>query len=485
MKPIAKGILTAMLVLWLSSSPHLTSADPGTPSGGTKTIYLPLITSSSAAPSPLGGNQWFVSPSGHSSGNGSQSDPWDLQTALNQPSSVKPGDTIWLRGGRYIAPFKSHLKGASGKPIIVRAYPGERATLDGTGPFLTIIDSSWVYFWGFEITKSNNSRPVSADTSPEHGILISSSATSANIKFINLVIHDVPGHGIAWWRYNIDSEVYGSLIYNNGVMQFDHGIYSQNVSGAKRITNNIIFDNAAFGVHIYTGGSTAIDNYTISGNTLFNNGAIGLNTGTGQYGNHFPAILVGGEVVAQNPVVSDNYTYSTSSTATSFNLGYSTGSNHAKVADNYFMMGTITLAGANSGLSFGGNTILGLLEGFSASSYPGNTYLSGKPGGLKYFVQPNLYEPGRANLTIYNWSRSATVTLPASALSGVQIRSGDRYELHNALDFYGDVVTGTYNGSSLSLPMTGHTVARAAVIAFLPPNTFPEFGAFILTDLGR
>ena len=38
---------------------------------------------------------------------GTMNDPWDLQTALGQgawggSSLVKPGDTIWLRGGTYV-----------------------------------------------------------------------------------------------------------------------------------------------------------------------------------------------------------------------------------------------------------------------------------------------------------------------------------------------------------------------------------------------
>ena len=486
MKPITKGILIILFVL--SCTVNLTapvSAEPADPTGGGSTVYLPLVNKGTGAVTlPQGGQQWFVSPNGRSSGNGSDTNPWDLQTALNQPSSVRPGDTIWLLGGRYNAPFKSRLKGKSGAPIVVRAYPGQRATLDGSGPMLTVSDSSWVYFWGFEITKSNNSRPVSSTTSPEHGILISTASPSSNIKFINLVIHDLPGHGIAWWRTNTDSEIYGSLIYNNGVTQFDHGIYSQNATGVKRLTNSIIFDNAAFGVHIYSSG-TAIDNYVISGNTLFNNGSIGRTTGSAQYGNHFPELLVGGEVVTHNPEVRDNHTYASASNASAFDLGYSAGSSNAKVVNNYFMKGMVALAGSKSGLSFTGNTIYGSLNGFSTSSYSGNTYLTGKPSGVKTFVQPNAYEPGRANLVIYNWDKATTVNLPASALSGVQLRPGDRYELHNALNFYGDVVTGTYNGSSLPLPMTGRTVANAVGIPFPPPSTFPEFGVFILINSSR
>ncbi len=78
------------------------------------------------------GTDFYVSPTASASGTGSIGNPWKLQTALNQPSAVKPGDTIWLRGGTYTgAPFTSYLNGTSANPIIVRQYPGERARIDG------------------------------------------------------------------------------------------------------------------------------------------------------------------------------------------------------------------------------------------------------------------------------------------------------------------------------------------------------------------
>src|SRR3982751_3758669 len=76
------------------------------------------------------GNVYYVSPNASSSGDGSIGNPWRLQTALNQPSAVQPGDTIWLRGGTYIGTFNSYLTGTSSAPIIVRGYPGEHAVID-------------------------------------------------------------------------------------------------------------------------------------------------------------------------------------------------------------------------------------------------------------------------------------------------------------------------------------------------------------------
>src|SRR5689334_14762186 len=79
---------------------------------------------------PAQAADWYVSPNASASGNGSQSNPWTIQKALSHPSGVNPGDTIWLRGGVYRGRFTSSLRGAQNSPIIVRQYPGERATLD-------------------------------------------------------------------------------------------------------------------------------------------------------------------------------------------------------------------------------------------------------------------------------------------------------------------------------------------------------------------
>ena len=103
--------------------------------------------------------EFFVSPGGSPFGDGSLAAPWDLPTALAHPSTVHPGDTIWLRGGTYTGTFHSTLTGASGQPIIVRQFPGERATLDyaSTAPTevqVLKIDGAWTWYWGMEVMSS-------------------------------------------------------------------------------------------------------------------------------------------------------------------------------------------------------------------------------------------------------------------------------------------------------------------------------------------
>ena len=77
------------------------------------------------------GNVFFVAVDGSSRGSGTRKRPWDLQTALSHPDAVKPGDTIYLRGGNYSGKFVSLLSGSRSSPITVRSYPNEWAKIDG------------------------------------------------------------------------------------------------------------------------------------------------------------------------------------------------------------------------------------------------------------------------------------------------------------------------------------------------------------------
>src|SRR5205809_6252073 len=71
---------------------------------------------------------WYVTVNGTSSGAGTTGSPWNLQTALGGGNGkVQAGDTIWLRRGTYAGTFYSGLSGTAASPIVVRAYPGERA----------------------------------------------------------------------------------------------------------------------------------------------------------------------------------------------------------------------------------------------------------------------------------------------------------------------------------------------------------------------
>jgi hypothetical protein len=287
-----------------------------------------------------------------------------------------------------------------------------------------------------------------------------------------MIIHDTR-QGVSAFEGWTNTEVYGNLIYFNGWTAPDrghgHGVYTQNQGpGFKKFFNNILFQGFAFNIQAY-GDAAYLDNFDMEGNTLFLPG--GLLSTPGE------DLLLGGiQHVAQNPIVTNNYLYMTASSSADFQLGYAfgVGTNNGIVLNNQINVSTFV---APTNLTMTGNTFLQAPTGITESSYPGNTYLNGAPPtGTLVFIQPNLYEPGRANITIYNWGLASSVSVDLSAI----LSAGSTYQIQNAQDFFAaPVLSGTYDGNPVSIPMTGLSVATPVGWP-PPPPAGPSFNAFVL-----
>lgn len=486
--------------------------------GSPQTVAVTLTVAAAPGPAPGGtGSDWYAAPNGSSSGDGSMARPWDLATALNGPAAVKPGDTIWLRGGTYgngKTIFNSRLRGTEAAPVKVRQYPGERAVVNGS----IATYSPYTWYWGFEIMNSN------PDRGPNRGApeCIDTYSGSTGVKIINMVLHDC-SQGIGFWIYAPDSEAHGNLIYYNGWQGtggdrgHGHGIYIQNRDGAKLVGDNIIFDQMALGIQAYGSSNTWVNNLTLDGNVIFNNGSISSGS-----------ILVDNVLVAvgstpKNIRLTDNYTYHTPG----LNDGYSrlgwtwSGTNDDLVATgNYWIGGESTIELWNwNRVTFTGNTVYGkdMLEmilnltgsqgtgayKWDANRYFGSgkfrfkganqswagwksaagvdansSYTAGAPTGVWSFVRPNRYEPGRGHVVIYNWDLRSRVDVDISAV----VKPGARYEIRDAQNFFGaPVASGTYAGGAVSIPMSGLVKAPAVgSVPTAPRHTGPAFGAFVI-----
>ena len=256
----------------------------------------------------------YAAPDGSASGDGSRERPFDLATALSGAAPIRPGGTVWLRGGTFrVSAVVSTLVGAEDAPITVRSTPGEAAVIDAAaaaGAALTV-NGAWTVFRDFEITDSNPrrsgddlGRPAGIDV---HG---------ANVKLVNLVVHDLAG-GIGMWSDAVDAEAYGNIIYYNGWLGTDrahgHGIYTQNKTGIRRLTDNVIFGQFGIGIHAYASEEGFLDDIQLEGNVVVNNGITG-----GDFN-----ILLGGHRLAKRPVLTSNYTYDNPGAGN--NVGYASG----------------------------------------------------------------------------------------------------------------------------------------------------------------
>ena len=528
----ANGAPVAGQVAWGVMSPGVASVvSTGTQTGRLTAIRPGRTTvvatyGGTAGPVAVAVLGWFAAPTGSSTGDGSGR-PWDLQTALHGGNGkVQPGDTVWLRGGTYTSatPITSTLAGTASAPVVVRQYPGERAILDARGAtsptnrgdFLTA-GGAYSTFWGFEIMDSDPNR--STDTRPNMVVV-----NASHVKLINLIVHD---GGIGFYTFSapVDIEIYGCLAYNNGwqeaVFGNGHGIYAKSTTGPLNLRDNILFDQFGYGIHIFTiAGPDGLTNIHAEGNVSFNNGSVDADPVNSPNAN----ILFGGSVPVHNGTLVDNMTYFSPNVGVhNLLIGFGTTVNQdLTVRSNYAVGGMLLLdVGWWQSLTMTDNSLFGstsdmiwlrdsTLSGFQLANnryyqdptaqawgyintdygFPAWQQLTGvgatdravtsNPAEPKVFLRPNRYEPGRANLIIYNWSRQSTVPVD---LSGV-VRVGDAYEIRNVQDFFGaPVASGTYGGSPVDVPMTGVTpVVPIGSSPTPPPQTGPDFGVFVVTS---
>ncbi|OPX21763.1 MAG: hypothetical protein B1H04_06085 [Planctomycetales bacterium 4484_123] len=452
-----------------------------------------------AAQAAGGGRYYYVAPAGRPDGNGSRQRPLDLATALSRRSPARPGDTIYLLGGTYTGGFVSELRGARGAPILVRQYPGQRATIDcranADGGATFTVRGQWTTFWGLEVTCSEERRETK--TAGSHPPDISRGGIDCRgdyIRFINMVVHDC-GVGFGLWSSGAGGEVYGCIIYNNGWQGPDrghgHGIYAQNRTDTKRLVDNIIFNQFSHGIHVYGSARASLKGFHIEGNVCFNNGSPSRAGAA-------PDILVGGGCPASGIKLLNNFTYRRGLGRTSVRLGYKAVNGDLVACGNYFV-GCVSLknwrkldVSGNTFISAGPLVALEASDGLSVANYAWdeNTYravgrhaqsrrflvrlagrggalgfdawraetgfdragksAAGRPGRIDAFIRPNRYQLGRAHIVVYNWTRAEAVEVDLRDF----LKVGARYEVLAAVDYFGrPVVAGTYDGRPVRLPL--------------------------------
>lgn len=470
---------------------------------------LSLIVSTALIVSPAAWSaDFFAAPYGHGEAQGTIGDPWDIATALAHPR-VQPGDVIWLRGGVYALKrtLASRLRGEEQSPIVVRQFPGERATLDcrlvtetGAASECLLIQSVHTWYWGFEITNSTTVRDSSTpgSTPNPRGLGIQGQG-GLGTRLINLVIHDVGTSLFESQRSGI--EVYGTIAYNSGWDGPDRshgpGFYIRNRSDypQKLIRDNIVFQHYRQGLQGYGSFDNVFSNFVVEGNAFFNNGI-------GRDGFHRNLMFGNENTDHRNNLFRENFTYFAPGAGAGSNmLGSDAGGCVGlRLIGNVFAHGPARAAvdvNNCAGLEIAGNLFYGTTSLHPAdgggdtrgaefrAEYSANTYYGaalGSPGGVAVFLRPNRYESGRAHLIVYNWDRLPSVRVDLSSLG---YRPGDGYEIRNVQDYFGERLRGLYRGGTVRVPMTGWRAELPIGYAGdALPATFPEFGVFVVTRAG-
>lgn len=204
---------------------------------------------------------------------GSIAHPWSLAYALQSPF-LRPGATVYLRGGTYTGRFRSYAQG-----VTFQAYPGEHVILDGQiMPFgsdctfdgLEILNSGWLT----RTSQYAGSGP--ADITAVEGFDVNAD----NITIQKCVIHDCR-QGIITNHSGLT--VRDCLFYNNGWSAPDrghgHSIYINNAGLPATIERNIfVHDYDDWGIHGYSEVG-AISNITVRDNVSIGKIALYFTTG--------------------------------------------------------------------------------------------------------------------------------------------------------------------------------------------------------------
>jgi hypothetical protein len=463
---------------------------------------------------------WYVAPTGAPTGAGSWELPWDLQTALSGARGlVRPGDIIWMRGGEYVGmDFRSSLTGTAAQPIVVRQYPGERATIVGR----LRAEGENTTYWGFEIRQIDPMDPAGPPGLQAH---------TPGGKYVNLIVHDAGENGISFRTASGVSEVYGCILYNNGNNEgLDHGIYAMSEEAVKEkwITDNVAFNNIASGIQVF-GDEThpKMVNVTVVGNISFNNSSIAVTKRGGEEN-----INIGGDNnIVENMAILDNLLYFTPGVSTGRNLvaglerelddppirnvsvtirnNFVVGGStlfsfqeweQATVETNTFVAeGSERMVRMNtnfqpslSGIVWSSNTqhrdptarawryanVSQTWQEFRDATGLGHTdQVTATPyAATKIVIRPNRYERGRAHIAIYNPAGFDAVSVDVSGI----LQIGDRYEVRNVHQVLGaPLLSGIYSGGALVLPMADVPPPPAAGRG-KGPVTGPYFNTFLL-----
>ena len=255
----AAGVFTAPASLPSPAAVTVTAVSTANPAQ-TSTATITLLAQ------PVSGTTYYVATNGSDSNPGTQSAPF---ATLQHASTVAvAGDTVLVRQGVYNALFTPAVSGNTAYgPITYESYPGELATIDGTGlavpggqnGLITLNNVSYIIVEGFELRNYTTAKTTQVPI----GIYIT--GAGSGVQIVNNHIHNITttaktspkkcgsdALGMAVYGSQAPASISGLVISGNEIDDLQTGCSESvsidgNVDGYA-VTSNIVHDNDNIGI---------------------------------------------------------------------------------------------------------------------------------------------------------------------------------------------------------------------------------------------
>jgi parallel beta-helix repeat protein len=378
---------------------------------------------------------YYVATTGNDANPGTLSQPF--RTIKRGLSNLRPGDTLYLRAGRYAEAINSHYQvvpaGTSWtSPVTVAAYPGETATIAGhitigtpsvqyvvfrgdPGSYSLVLEGG-----GIAVVHANGSAPGNSyirfqnmevrNTNNIQGVFIYAN----RVEVLNSRIHDVRTDNVA--------------IQNGDV----HCFYIQ---GAFTIIDgNEIYNCPSYGIHMYNG----YDHASAHSNIIRNNRIHHVTTGPYRAGGGAMIVGSGSNNLVYNNVLHDN-------PGGGIGVGYG-GSGNQIYNNTIYKTGSLGFALDINGVS---NTIVRnnilyentheIKDGTSTTTYSNNLCRTAT-SACQFRVDPRFVNPAALNFRLHQLSpiidKGVTVSAVATDFDRLPRPRGSAYDL-GAFEYQG------------------------------------------------
>ena len=428
---------------------------------------------------------YYTSPTGLSSGDGSQGKPWDIVTALGK--TLSPGDVLTLLSGTYVPTPTTNsrlqvlLAGTVNSPVTIQAQG--RATIDLKNFAGFEIQGSYTRWFDIELYNSIIKSRITSQTgswsaeTDRGGI----SVNGSGVEMIDCVIHNF-NNGVFCGLSAVGGLYYGCIFYNHGWQGGDrnhgHHVYLQN-TGVKPKVCEMCMGFGAYddGYNAYGTVDSQIKGIQFKDNFGSHNGKRNMQ--------------FGGETPLQDAVISGNAfglpAYMPADTLAVTGGSQYVGPSVSLLMENNYIVGALRTSGQSvknmtcrnntfingrdsrfvdwiktstdvinwdSNFYFGTGMFLsnGISKTFAqwqADGYDATSPIPATSIPNKYILKPHRYKTGKAHLAVFNWSRSPSAVIDLAPV----VQVGKNYEIRSMFDPYGSpVLSGTYSGP-VTLPL--------------------------------